>query len=49
MTKKKPQKNDQVDSLELDLNMIDIIILLVRCVLLLIQLDGLWKTDSIHI
>ena len=32
MTKKKPQKNDQVDSLELDLNMIDIIIPLVRCV-----------------
>ena len=32
MTKKKPQKNAQVDSLEFDLNMIDIIILLVRCV-----------------
>ena len=42
------QKNDQVDSLELDLNMIDIIPL-VRCVLLLIQLDGLWKTDTCHI
>lgn len=32
MTKKKPQKNVQADSLEFDLNMIDIIILLVRCV-----------------
>ena len=49
MTKKKPQKNAEVDSLELDLNMIDAIILLVRCVLLLIQLDGLWKTVSFHI
>ena len=49
MTKKRPQKNAKVDSLEFDLNMIDIIILLVRCVWLLVQLDGLWKTVSFHI
>ena len=32
MKKKRAQENAKVDSLEFDLNMIDIIILLVRCV-----------------